>query len=185
MNKIAISLSTAAVLFSLSWGAYADSPKFDKAENNGRVLLAQQLLEAYNDTFNCNQAGILKALPFPVVYYPVDDFYFVLEEVRVTSQGPYCTYKLTYYSNDGGQLTVEGCNGGIGDIPLKSGFNAYTVSTPFGRGQAYLKSGSAKNKAVFYSQWIEYKPNVYCRYEAKNVPDRYIKSLSTALTKLD
>lgn len=186
MNKVLFSVSAVVIFFSLSLGTWADlNDRADMASSSSPKLVAQSLPEAYNDTFNQNQAALLKALPCSVVYYPGSDANFSLEEVQATAQGPYCAYKLTYFATQGGQLTIEGCNGGIGDIPLKSGFNAYTIPTPFGSGQAYLKSGSAKDKAEFYSQWLEVEPNIYCRFSAKNVPDRYIKGLAAGLKKLD
>lgn len=184
MNKLLLSISAAVVFLSLSWGAYADISPADMSAYPNTTFIAQNLPPAYNDTFNQNQAALLKALPFSVFYFPLGDSFLSLGEVAVTAEGPYCTYKLTYFTIDGGQFTVEGCNGGIGDIPQKSGFNVYTVKTPNGKGTAYLKASSVKNKAVFYSQWLECKPQTYCRISAENVPDKYIKGIAAYLTEL-
>ena len=184
MNKATSYLCTAAIFLGLSLVSYADMPSLVSHNNISSVYLAQNFPKAYNDTFNQNQATLLKALPLSAVYYSESKGYFSLEKVQATAEGPYCTYKLTYFTSDGGKLTIEGCNGGIGDVPLKGGFNAYTITTPFGQGQAYLKAGCAKNKAQFYSQWLEVEPHVYCRFSAENVPDKYIKGLAANLKKL-
>ena len=183
MNKKFFPLCVTAILMSLSFGSYADVPKVSSV-GLGPFYFAQSIPEVYNNTFNQNQATLLKALPLSVVYYPVGESHLSLGEVQATAEGPYCTYKLTYFTSEGGRFTIEGCNGGIGDIPLKNGFNAYTITTPFGQGQAYLKAGCAKNKAQFYSQWLEVEPHVYCRFSAENVPDKYIKGLAAGLKKL-
>ena len=185
MNKVFLSISVAVAAFlSLNWGANADVFQKSVPVCSDTVLVAQNLPPAYNDTFNQNQAALLKALPFSVFYFPVSDGSLSLGEVAITAEGPYCTYKLTYFTTNGGRITIEGCNGGIGDIPQKSGFNAYTVKTSHGKGTAYLKASSVKNKAVFYSQWLECKPQTYCRFSAEDVPDKYIKGIAVGLTEL-
>ncbi|MGM9991708.1 MAG: hypothetical protein ACI376_02520 [Candidatus Bruticola sp.] len=148
-------------------------------------LISQADSDAYNSTFSKKQAALLKMLPCAIFYYPQDN-QLVLSSVQINSYGQAYTYKLTYTLLPGdGELIVEGANGGIGDIQLKSGYDSYTVKNAlYGSGTAYLKRSSSKNKADFYSDWIEWEPCSYCRFTGVNLPYKYVKGAAASLKQL-